>query len=64
MVLLGPQKKGGKTTAGTASDDVAVPPPSGALALYRGKLEGLYKEAPTLIVSTVDGAAVWVPKQP
>jgi hypothetical protein len=80
MVLLGPpstkskdkpkDKPKDKSKDKAAADDapppgdVAVPPPAGPLALYRGRLEGLYKEAPTMIVSSVDGAAVWVPKQP
>ncbi len=44
--------------------DVAVAPPSGALALYRGKLDGPYTETPVLLVKIVDGAAVWVPAKP
>ena len=42
-------------------DDVAVPPPSGPLALYRAKLDGAFTETPALIVKVVEGAAVWVP---
>lgn len=42
-------------------DDVAIPPPSGPLSLYRAQLEGAFTTAPELIVKTVDGAAVWVP---
>jgi len=45
------------------TDDVAVPPPTGPLSLFRAKLDGPYTEAPTLLVKAVDGAAVWVPKQ-
>lgn len=42
--------------------DVAVPPPSGPLSLFRGRLEGsAFTESPALIVKVVDGAAVWVP---
>ena len=41
-------------------DDVAVPPPGGPLALYRGKVEGAFTEPPTLLVRVVDGAAVWL----
>jgi hypothetical protein len=44
-------------------DDVAVPPPTGPLSLYRAKLDGPYTEAPTLLIKLVDGAAVWVPKR-
>jgi hypothetical protein len=44
-------------------DDVAVPPPTGPLSLYRAKLDGPYTEAPALLVKAVDGAAVWVPKK-
>ena len=45
-----------------AVDDVAVPPPSGPLSLYRVKLEGSpYTESPSLVARNVDGAAVWVP---
>jgi hypothetical protein len=43
-------------------DDVAVPPPSGPLSIFRAKLEGsAFTESPPLIVKVVDGAAVWVP---
>ncbi len=42
-------------------DDVAVPPPSGPLALYRAELAGAFTKAPTLIVKVVEGAAVWIP---
>ena len=43
-------------------EDVAVPPPSGPLSLYRVKLEGSpYTETPALVARNVDGAAVWVP---
>jgi hypothetical protein len=51
--------------AGTAVavDDVAVPPPTGPLSLYRAQLDGPYTETPALLVKLVDGAAVWVPKQ-
>lgn len=44
-----------------AFDDVAVPPPSGPLSLYRAKLAGPYDKTPELVVKIVDGAAVWVP---
>ena len=44
--------------------DVAVAPPKGPLSLYRARLEGMFTEAPALIVKVVDGAAVWVPKKP
>ncbi|HWU91034.1 MAG TPA: hypothetical protein VN253_27400, partial [Kofleriaceae bacterium] len=44
-------------------DDVAIPPPTGPLSLYRAKLDGPYTEPPVLIVKSVDGAAVWVPKR-
>jgi len=43
------------------TDDVAVPPPSGPLALYRAKLDGAFTETPTLLVKVVEGAAVWIP---
>ncbi|MDB4960813.1 MAG: hypothetical protein JWP01_812 [Myxococcales bacterium] len=46
---------------GAPTDDVAVPPPTGPLALYRLKLAGAFNESPALIVKVVDGAAVWVP---
>ena len=43
-------------------DDVAVPPPTGPLALYRIRLEGSpYTESPALVTKVIDGAAVWVP---
>ena len=38
--------------------------PTGPLALYRGRLEGAFTDAPTLLVKIVDGAAVWVPAKP
>jgi hypothetical protein len=48
-----------------AGDDVAVPPPSGPLSLFRAKLEGsAFTESPALVVKIVDGAAVWVPGTP
>ena len=47
-----------------AGPDVAVPPPSGPLSLYRGKLAGPYTEAPVLVVKVVDGAAVWIAPKP
>ena len=51
-----------ETGSGDAPDDVAVPPPSGPLSLFRGRLEGsAFTESPALIVKIVDGAAVWVP---
>lgn len=43
------------------TDDVAVPPPTGPLALYRAKLDGPFTESPPMIVKLVDGAAVWIP---
>ncbi|MBV8755984.1 MAG: hypothetical protein JO257_01835 [Deltaproteobacteria bacterium] len=43
------------------AEDVAIPPPSGPLSLYRAQLEGAFTTAPQLIVKAVDGAAVWVP---
>jgi hypothetical protein len=48
-----------------AGDDVAVPPPSGPLSLFRARLEGsAFTESPALVVKIVDGAAVWVPGPP
>ena len=44
-------------------DDVPVAPPSGPLSLYRAQLEGAFTTAPLKIVTSVDGAAVWVPPQ-
>jgi hypothetical protein len=49
--------------AAASVDDVAVPPPTGPLSLYRAKLDGPYTETPALLVKVVDGAAVWIPKQ-
>jgi len=43
------------------TDDVAVPPPTGPLALYRAKLDGPYDTPPILVIKVVDGAAVWIP---
>ncbi|CAN5700458.1 hypothetical protein BH11MYX1_BH11MYX1_07180 [soil metagenome] len=49
----------------TDDNDVAVPPPSGPLSLFRAKLAGsAFTESPPLIVKVVDGAAVWVPGTP
>jgi hypothetical protein len=51
-----------ETGSGDPNDDVAVPPPSGPLSLFRARLEGsAFTESPALIVKIVDGAAVWVP---
>jgi len=44
-----------------AGDDISVAPPSGALSLYRIRLEGAFTDRPALLVKVVDGAAVWVP---
>lgn len=46
------------------ADDIAVPLPTGPLALYRTKLEGPYSDPPELIVKNVDGAAVVIPTAP
>jgi hypothetical protein len=47
---------------GSGESDVAVPPPSGPLSIFRARLEGsAFTESPALIVKVVDGAAVWVP---
>jgi hypothetical protein len=43
------------------NDDVAVPPPSGLLSLYRAHNEGAFTKGPALIARVVEGAAVWVP---
>jgi hypothetical protein len=54
-----------ETGSGDPNDDVAVPPPSGPLSLFRARLEGsAFTESPALIVKIVDGAAVWVPAPP
>ncbi|MEO6772676.1 MAG: hypothetical protein ABI467_06590 [Kofleriaceae bacterium] len=51
-----------ETGSGDPNEDVAVPPPSGPLSLFRARLEGSpFTESPALIVKIVDGAAVWVP---
>ena len=55
-----PEEAGG----GHAEEDVAVAPPTGPLALFRGKLEGAFTDPPVAIVKIVDGAAVWVPAAP
>jgi len=54
-----PEQRG--TSEDMPIDDVAVPPPSGPLALYRAKLGGAFTETPALVVRVVDGAAVWIP---
>ncbi len=59
-----PDNEPEQATAGHAEDDVAVAPPTGPLALYRGTIEGAFTLAPTVIVKIVDGAAVWVPAAP
>jgi len=43
------------------ADDIAVPLPTGPLALYRTKLEGPYSDPPELIEKNVDGTAVVIP---
>lgn len=41
-----------------------APPPTGAMALYRARLEGsAYTERPSLVTKIVDGAAVWIPSR-
>ena len=45
----------------SAPADVAVPPPTGPLSLFRTQLEGPFTASPALVVRSVDGAAVWVP---
>lgn len=66
MVLLGARDPKAKAAAPAApsGDDVAVGLPTGQLAIYRGRLEGLLTEQPTQIVKVVDGAAVWIPGTP
>ncbi len=57
-----PQKKpANDDDPGEADDDVPVGLPTGALALYRAKLDGPYDAAPALVAKIVDGAAVWIP---
>lgn len=56
-----PQKPANDDTPGEAEDDVPVALPTGALALYRAKLDGPYDAAPNLVAKIVDGAAVWIP---
>ena len=55
-----PEQAGGSG----GEEDVAVAPPTGPLALFRGKLEGAFTDPPVAIVKIVDGAAVWVPAAP
>ncbi|HUS32893.1 MAG TPA: hypothetical protein VMZ53_30535 [Kofleriaceae bacterium] len=43
------------------TDDVAVAPPSGPLALYIAQLDGAFTKSPKLLSKVVDGAAVFVP---
>lgn len=54
-----PEQQAGEDDGPT--DDVAVPPPSGPLALYRAKLDGAFTERPALLVKDVAGAAAWIP---
>jgi hypothetical protein len=49
------------TKGAPVADDVPVALPTGPLALYRAKLDGVYEAPPALVVKIVDGAAVWVP---
>jgi hypothetical protein len=49
---------------GETEDDVPVPLPTGALALYAARLAGPYSLAPKLVTKIVDGAAVWLPNKP
>lgn len=56
-----PEQAGGDDDSSDATDDVAVAPPSGPLALYRAKLDGAFTDRPVLVVKVVEGAAVWVP---
>ncbi|HEY5938337.1 MAG TPA: hypothetical protein VIU61_26980, partial [Kofleriaceae bacterium] len=61
-----PDKRGADATEdtgdGEADDDVPVPLPTGALALYAARLAGPHSLAPKLVAKIVDGAAVWLPK--
>jgi hypothetical protein len=59
-----PENPGAAPVPVAAVDDVPIPPPTGPLALYRAKLDGPYTEPPALVVPSVDGAAVWIPKRP
>lgn len=58
-----PVDESGESDEGESGEaDVAVPPPSGPLSIFRARLEGSpFTESPALIVKVVDGAAVWVP---
>lgn len=46
------------------NDDLSVAPPSGPLSLYRLRLTGAFTDRPTLLVTVIDGAAVWMPEPP
>ena len=59
-----PSEEPEQAVPGSPDEDVAVAPPGGPLALYRGQLEGAFTNPPALIVKIVDGAAVWVPAPP
>jgi len=59
-----PSEEPEQAALGDVSEDVAVAPPTGPLALYRGALEGAFTLPPVAIVKIVDGAAVWVPAAP
>ncbi|NVB79614.1 MAG: hypothetical protein HOV81_14555 [Kofleriaceae bacterium] len=56
-----PGEDEGEGDESTATDDVAVAPPSGQLALYRAQLDGAFAKSPALVMRVVDGAAVWIP---
>jgi len=62
-LLYGTGKPAEKPTTKTDAD-VPLAAPSGSSSLYRARLEGAYTDKPTLLVKSVDGAAVWVPKHP
>ncbi len=61
-----PGEESGESEEGDAGEaDVAVPPPSGSLSVFRARLEGsAFTESPALIIKVADGAAVWVPGTP
>ena len=55
------QNEDGAEHDASAPADVAVPPPTGPLSLFRTELDGPFTASPALVVKSIDGAAVWVP---
>jgi len=57
----GETEPGGEVDPEEVTDDVALAPPGGPVALYRAEINGAYTKSPKLIARDVAGAAVWIP---